>query len=674
MFSITRFPAKPALLSLLLFLGYHSFAQTPFQTLGAHNAQGVPVYLEGQPDAIDSVLLKMIAAALPEQKAVPLFHPQYITQQAETEVKLTAATDVWVTFVAEGAGWKNTLGFYTYDLNNPPKGPEQIANLTVIFPNVSAAGSGGALAAGSKVKIGHFKANTAIGWFLVADGWRNNAVSQGNYLLYANAAFNPEPTAALRAHTVLLQDKASGKLILGFEDTRRDHGSDNDFNDVLFYITANSLTAIQTENIVVAQPPATTPVSNNTPPATPPANEPPANNPAPTGTNPGATPPGNSNHAAAEHTHGPTATNSHNTTNVHNTTNAHHTTNSNQSSNSNNVTNTNHHNSTVNNTTNNTHTNTSTNTNTNTHTANSNNVNSNNTTHNTTIINNTTIVTTASHTNVGSNNQSQSNNTNYGPIPNGRTPNGTNRPGNPPQNNPPSGSNPAPGAPAPNRPPAGCAANGFSERDFARTYAVIRNKPNEDVRQSTLQQAVKGRFLTVDQAVQLLKLLTVSPNRLAMAKYLYDYTCEKNNYFMVSQVLTVASHERDFNAFLSRKNATPSPAPAFTDAPAPGPFQTVAYSPDGFTEAEFESLRSSVLQQSFTDTRMGIIRQAIRGRSLTTAQDTELIRLFSFDQDKVKLAKLLYDFTSDRENYFKISNLFSFSTSVDELNKFLSTK
>jgi hypothetical protein len=222
--------------------------------------------------------------------------------------------------------------------------------------------------------------------------------------------------------------------------------------------------------------------------------------------------------------------------------------------------------------------------------------------------------------------------------------------------------------------PAGCATNGFSERDFARTYAVIKNKPNEDVRQSTLQQAVKGRLLTVDQAVQLLKLLTVSPNRLAMAKYLYDYTCEKNNYFMVSQVLTVASHERDFNAFLGRKNATPVPAPAYTNAPATSPFQTVAYAPDGFTEAEFESLRSSVLQQHFTDTRMGIIRQAIRGRSLTTAQDTELIRLFSFDGDKVKLAKLLYDFTSDRENYFKINNLFSFSTSVDELNKYLSTK
>ncbi len=673
MLSIPPFPSKPTLLGLLLFLGYHSFAQTTFQTLGAYQAQGVPAYLEGQPDVIDSVLLKMIAAALPEQKAVPLFHPQYITQQAETEVKLTAATDVWVTFVAEGAGWKNTLGFYTYDLNNPPKSPEQIANLTVIFPNVSSAGSGGALAAGSKVKIGHFKANMGIGWFLVADGWRNNAVSQGNYVLYANAAFNPEPTPAQRAHTVLLQDKASSKLILGFEDTRRDQGSDNDFNDVLFYITANSLAAIQTENIVTAPSPAVTPVVNNTPPATPPANETPANNPGKTtGTNPDANPPANSNHTAADPKHSPTATNSHTTTNNHNTTNT-----NNLSSNSNNVTNTNHNNSTVNHTTNNNNNNTNTNTTTNT--ANSNNVNSNNTTYNTTVINNTTVVTTASNSNNGSNNQSHSNNTNGGQPgggrnPNGRTPNGHNRPGNNPQQNPPPGSNPAPGSPVPNTPPAGCAHNGFSERDFARTYAVIKNKPNEDVRQSTLQQAVKGRLLTVDQAVQLLKLLTVSPNRLATAKYLYDYTCEKNNYFLVSQVLTVASHERDFNAFLSRKNAAPVPAPSFTDAPTPGPFQTTAYAPDGFTEAEFESLKSSVIQQHFTDTRMGIIRQAVRGRSLTTAQDIELIRLFSFEQDKVKLAKFLYDFTSDGQNYFKINNLFSFSTSVDELNKYLSTK
>jgi Domain of unknown function (DUF4476) len=108
---------------------------------------------------------------------------------------------------------------------------------------------------------------------------------------------------------------------------------------------------------------------------------------------------------------------------------------------------------------------------------------------------------------------------------------------------------------------------GFTETDFKKTYSLIRSKPVEDVRVSTLKQAVKGRYVTIDQCTQLLDLLTVGQHRLEMAKYLYDYSCEKTNYFMVSRVLTVSAHEREFNAFLEKKNSqttvaqTPPAAP-----------------------------------------------------------------------------------------------------------------
>jgi choice-of-anchor A domain-containing protein/uncharacterized repeat protein (TIGR01451 family) len=228
------------------------YAQTiTYKTLGTWNSDGVPNYLEPARDNIDNSLLVKLQASLPEGQNLTVHHPQYLATGAQTNIALLEEADVWVTFVSEGAGYKNALGFYTYDKNNPPSSISDIQNtMTLIFPNTSLTGSGGGLTAGDKVKIGHFQANTVIGFFLVADGWRNNSVGNGNWLLFSNSNLNPEPDASIRQHNVLLNDDVTGKVILGFEDIRRDNSScDFDFNDVLYYITANPYKAIDTTGI-----------------------------------------------------------------------------------------------------------------------------------------------------------------------------------------------------------------------------------------------------------------------------------------------------------------------------------------------------------------------------------------------------------------------------------------
>ena len=67
--------------------------------------------------------------------------------------------------------------------------------------------------------------------------------------MYSNPDFNPESEEALRNHNVLLNDPENERIILGFEDIRRDYSScDQDFNDAIFYITANPYEAIRTNN------------------------------------------------------------------------------------------------------------------------------------------------------------------------------------------------------------------------------------------------------------------------------------------------------------------------------------------------------------------------------------------------------------------------------------------
>lgn len=209
------------------------------------NAQGVPDNLAFA-DVIQQNLLDDINASLPENVpgGIPSSNPDFLAGK-ETSLIITEEADVWVTFVSEGAGYRNVLGYYSYTLGNEPATVNDIVEHRVIFPNVSFSGSGGGLISGDRVYLGRFPENTVISWFLAANGWFGSGVNDGNGVYYSNPDFNPESTEATRNHMVLLYDEARELTLLGFEDLRRDVATDDDFNDAVFYARANPPDAIQ---------------------------------------------------------------------------------------------------------------------------------------------------------------------------------------------------------------------------------------------------------------------------------------------------------------------------------------------------------------------------------------------------------------------------------------------
>jgi LruC domain-containing protein len=211
--------------------------------LSSFDANGVPSDL-APTEIVTADFLRSVNDALPENDPVPSAHPEYLASENDTDIRLLDEAEVWVTFVHEGAGYRNTLGFYTYPISDPPASVEEIDSHTVIFPNVSFRGSGGGLQSGTTVRLGQFPPNTGIGWFLIANGWNGSTVGNGTHVIYSNPDFNPEPNADLRQHNVQLADTQRDLVLLGFEDMRRDSGSDDDFNDALFYVTSNPVEAI----------------------------------------------------------------------------------------------------------------------------------------------------------------------------------------------------------------------------------------------------------------------------------------------------------------------------------------------------------------------------------------------------------------------------------------------
>ncbi len=89
------------------------------------------------------------------------------------------------------------------------------------------------------------------------------------------------------------------------------------------------------------------------------------------------------------------------------------------------------------------------------------------------------------------------------------------------------------------------------------------------------------------------------------------------------------------------------------------------------TEAEFSSISKSIADKSFEDTKVTLAKQIARDRCFSAEQVTALLGLFSFEDNKLDLAKFCYDHTYDKSNYYKVNDAFSFESTIDELNSFL---
>jgi hypothetical protein len=88
--------------------------------------------------------------------------------------------------------------------------------------------------------------------------------------------------------------------------------------------------------------------------------------------------------------------------------------------------------------------------------------------------------------------------------------------------------------------------------------------------------------------------------------------------------------------------------------------------------SNFQSAKATITNESFDETRLSTAKSIISSNCLTSDQVLEICKLFSFEQSRLDFAKCAYGKTVDQNNYFKVNNAFSFSSSKDELNRYIS--
>ncbi len=242
----------PCILMLLMCANVHSIEKVQNQYVwqflsgqpwptGYNRNIGKPDNLMWSRNEYSNDFFERINNALPESE----LNEAFITDDAGSTIYLKEDGEVFVTFIHEGAGYRNAFGYFTFDKDNPPTSPEEV-NEIIVFPNLSYPH----MAKGHRISLGEHPAGTSIGFFIAANGfdYYNGVKPYKVPYYYSLGSLNPELDVSLKQHAVLLYDEEVSEVILGFEDLPRTWG-DNDFNDAVFSIKSTPATAISDDNL-----------------------------------------------------------------------------------------------------------------------------------------------------------------------------------------------------------------------------------------------------------------------------------------------------------------------------------------------------------------------------------------------------------------------------------------
>ncbi|MCW3124990.1 MAG: hypothetical protein JWO03_648 [Bacteroidetes bacterium] len=115
--------------------------------------------------------------------------------------------------------------------------------------------------------------------------------------------------------------------------------------------------------------------------------------------------------------------------------------------------------------------------------------------------------------------------------------------------------------------------------------------------------------------------------------------------------------------------ATNNAAAPVQSSPAP-----VAAIPTHMSDADFRKIVTAVTSTKYETKKLDTLRIITNNAQVATDQVRQLMNLFSFESNKLDVAKMLYDHTVDKQNYSKLTASFNFDANKEAFKKFVSAQ
>jgi len=91
----------------------------------------------------------------------------------------------------------------------------------------------------------------------------------------------------------------------------------------------------------------------------------------------------------------------------------------------------------------------------------------------------------------------------------------------------------------------------------------------------------------------------------------------------------------------------------------------------GMDDREFDNVLKQIDKEWLESNKLKSALQIVKANTVSAAQVKELLLLFSFENNKLELAKQAYASTVDKKNYDMVFDVFSFNNSKTELSRYI---
>lgn len=85
----------------------------------------------------------------------------------------------------------------------------------------------------------------------------------------------------------------------------------------------------------------------------------------------------------------------------------------------------------------------------------------------------------------------------------------------------------------------------------------------------------------------------------------------------------------------------------------------------------FQTFYKEMKNEPFKDDRMKLLNAALAGSDFTSVQCLQLTKLYTFDDDRMEIMKIMYPQIVDKEAFFTVINTLTFSSSKEKMKDFI---
>ncbi len=244
----------------------YSYVDDP---VAGYNAKGSPTKKFSVAGALSPTVLDNVYAVLPESRVV---NDAFIASSVESNIVIRddfdGVANVKVTYLNEGAGFRNSFGYFVYKTANKPTTLAEVLDHKIIFPNASKAPEG-EMVIGDTVDLDiELRKGDALGFFVVPNGWGWNGSGSAiqndgpwGQPFYTIEDLNPEVAPVTKRHNVILTDTENQLYIIGFEDYKLPE-ADKDYNDLLIALDVTPFDSVKDPGIPTGGPSPKDKISN----------------------------------------------------------------------------------------------------------------------------------------------------------------------------------------------------------------------------------------------------------------------------------------------------------------------------------------------------------------------------------------------------------------------------